>query len=57
MLCSLLSMVCIAGGVEIGPNQYKVELLDTLDGVIYEVIMPTEEKFNFLGRLNFDIIL
>ena len=57
MLCSLLTMVCIAGGVEFSPNVFKVELIDAFDGVIYEVTMPTDKSNRFLTRLGFDIIL
>lgn len=47
MLCSLLSLFCIVGGVQIGPGVYKIELLNTVSGEIYEVIVPVKNDINF----------
>ena len=44
MICSLISMLCVVGGMEIGPAVYKMEFLDLSDGTIHEVVLPAALK-------------
>jgi len=44
MLCSLLTMLCIVGGVEVGPDLYKMDILDVIDGTVHEVVVPMQLK-------------
>ena len=46
MTCSLLTLFCLVGGVEYAPNMYKVQLLNSLDGVVYDIGLPIKNDKN-----------
>ena len=47
MACSLLVLFCIVGGVQIGPDLYKLELYNRLDGTIHEIVVPLKNDIIF----------
>ena len=47
MLCSLFVLYCIVGGVQIGPDVYRIELLNTVSGEIEEVYFRSKNDIIF----------
>ena len=53
MVCSLITFLCIVGGVQIGPGQYKIDVFDQLDKAFYEVYVPIKHKDQLINLLKF----
>ena len=46
MICSLVSSLCIVGGVQIGPNMYQYDLLDRDTRTIHQLIVPMNPEMD-----------
>ena len=53
MYCSLISFLCIVGGVQISPGQYKIDVFDQMDKAFYEVHVPIKHKDKVITLLKF----
>ena len=46
MFCNLYLLFCIVGGVEIAPDVYQLEVLNTETGVVHEIFVPIKNDKN-----------
>ena len=53
MYCSLITFLCIVGGVQISPVQYKIDVFDQMDKAFYEVYVPIKHKDKVITLLEF----
>ena len=53
MVCSLITLLCIVGGVQISPDQYKIDVFNQLDKAFYEVYVPIKHKDQLINLLKF----
>lgn len=53
MYCSLITFLCIVGGVQISPEQYKIDVYNQLDKAFYEVYVPSQHKDQVVNLLKF----
>ena len=53
MVCSLITFLCVVGGVQVGPEQYKIDVYNQLDKAFYEVYVPIQHKDQVVKLLKF----
>jgi len=53
MVCSLITFLCVVGGVQINPDQYKIDVYNQLDKAFYEVYVPIQHKDQVVNLLKF----
>ena len=53
MVCSLITFLCVVGGVQIGPGQYKIDVYNQMDKAFYEVYVPIQHKDQLVKLLKF----
>lgn len=53
MVCSLITFLCVVGGVQIGPGEYKIDVYNQLDKAFYEVYVPIQHKNDVVNLLKF----
>ena len=46
MFCNIYLLFCIVGGVEIAPDVYQLELMNTETGVVHEILVPIKNDEN-----------
>ena len=53
MYCSLITFLCVVGGVQISPDEYKIDVFDQMDKAFYEVYVPIKHKDKVISLLKF----
>ncbi len=53
MYCSLITFLCVVGGVQIGPEAYKIDVYNQMDKAFYEVYVPIQHKDQVVNLLKF----
>ena len=53
MYCSLITFLCIVGGVQVGPEQYKIDVYNQMDKAFYEVYVPIQHKDRVINLIKF----
>ena len=53
MYCSLITFLCVVGGVQIGPEQYKIDVYNQMDKAFYEVYVPIQHKDQVVNLIKF----
>jgi len=53
MYCSLITFLCIVGGVQISPADYRIDVYNQLDKAFYEVYVPIKHKDQVVKLLRF----
>jgi len=53
MYCSLITFLCIVGGVQISPEAYKIDVYNQLDKAFYKVYVPIQYKDQVVNLLKF----
>ena len=44
MYCSLITFLCVVGGVQVSPEAYKIDVFNQMDKAFYEVYVPIQHK-------------
>ena len=53
MYCSLITFLCVVGGVQAGPEAYKIDVYNQMDKAFYEVYVPIQHKDQVIHLLKF----
>ena len=53
MVCSFITLLCIVGGVQSGPDEYRIDVFDRMDNAFYEVYVPIAHKDKAISLLKF----
>ena len=53
MVCNLITFLCIVGGVQIGPDEYRIDVFDRMDNAFYEVYVPIKHKDKVISLIKF----
>ena len=53
MYCSLITFLCVVGGVQFSPEEYKIDVYDQVTKVVYEVNVPVNNKDRVINLINF----
>ena len=53
MYCSLITFLCVVGGVQIGPEVYKIDVYNQMDKAFYEVYVPIQHKDQVVNLIKF----
>lgn len=53
MYCSLITFLCVVGGVQVGPEIYKIDVYNQMDKAFYEVYVPVLHKDQVVSLIKF----
>ena len=53
MYCSLITFLCIVGGVQVSPESYKIDVYNQMDKAFYEVYVPIQHKDQVVNLIKF----
>jgi len=53
MYCSLITFLCVVGGVQVSPEQYKIDVYNQMDKAFYEVYVPIQHKDQVINLIKF----
>ena len=53
MYCSLITFLCVVGGVQVEPEAYKIDVYNQLDKAFYEVYVPIQHKDQVINFIKF----